>query len=93
MQKPIILRQLVLEKLTKAPIISVQISALDLLVICQALLLWLTIYPGNGMTNKLLRKLRNNLSNLLPNWQTEVTTLLIHGASKAYGDSKTNSQT
>ncbi|NEO55921.1 MAG: hypothetical protein F6K54_24345 [Okeania sp. SIO3B5] len=69
MQNLQVSRQFVLQKLAKVPIISVQISALDMFVICQALLLWLNFYPGNEMANKLLKKLRSNLSNLLPKYR------------------------
>ena len=86
-----VLRQFVLRKLARAPIISVQISALDVLVICQALLVWLTVYPGNEMVKKLANKLQNILFNLLPNCRNEITLLLTYGVSKAYDNTKTNS--
>ncbi|NET28852.1 hypothetical protein [Okeania sp. SIO1I7] len=93
MQNSRILRQFVLQKLAKAPSISVQVSALDVLVICQALLAWLTVYPGSEMVKNLIKKLRNVLFGLLPNYRNEITFLLTHGAFKAYGNFKTNSQT
>ncbi|GGA56072.1 hypothetical protein [Okeania sp. KiyG1] len=91
MQNPIILPQFVLSKLAKAPIITVQISALDLFVICQALLVWSNIYPGKKMAEKLVGKFKSLLFFLLPNCRNEITLLLTYGASKAYDNIKTNS--
>ncbi|MDY7006982.1 MAG: hypothetical protein SWX82_24410 [Cyanobacteriota bacterium] len=52
MQNLKVLRQFVLARLAKAPVICLELSALDVFVICQALLVWLIVYPGSKMADK-----------------------------------------
>lgn len=92
MQSLKVLRHFVLGKLAKAPVLCLELSALDVFIICQALLVWLAIHPGNKIAENLKKKLQNILFNLLPNCRDEITSLLTIGVSKHYGNSKTNSQ-
>ena len=87
-----VLRQFVLRKLARAPIISVQISALDVVVVCQALSLWMALFLPGKTIKDLFTKLRNTLFNLLPQCKEEIKLLLVRKKWKTYGNSKTNSQ-
>lgn len=76
MQNRRVLRQFVLRKLAKAPVICLELSALNVFVLCQGLFLWLAVYPEGKMAKKLEEKLQNILFNLLPDCRNEITELL-----------------